>query len=47
MRLIVRAGIMFEFTLVEWGLLGFAGLMIVLGIYYEIKGRRGKSGTKN
>lgn len=33
---------MWFLTPVEWGLLGFAGFLLFLGIYYEIKGRYAK-----
>lgn len=32
---------MWEFTPFEWGLLGFAGFMLALGIYYAKKGKGG------
>jgi len=37
----------FDFTPFEWGLLGFAGFMLLLGIYYVIKDEQKKRETKN
>lgn len=36
-----------EFTPFEWGLIGFAWLMILLGVCYAIKEIWGKGKTKN
>lgn len=38
---------MWEFTPFEWGLLGFAGLMFLVGIYYTIEDKRRKRGKKD
>lgn len=37
----------FDFTPFEWGLLGFAGFMFLLGVYYVIVDERRKREKKN
>ena len=36
-----------DFTPVEWGLLGFAGFMFLLGVYYAVEDERRKRETKD